>query len=109
MVTNCLPIMAQLLMAIHRNNDTSELCKHFELANNIFHPETGQSLTYRKLIKHPKYKAVWTTSAANEFGRLTQGIGNCIHRMDTIKFVTKSSISLNRWKDMTYMKFVCEY
>ena len=69
--------------------------EHVELANNIFDPETGQSLTYRKLIKHPKYKDVWKKSAANEFGRLAQGVGNRIRGTDTIKFISKPSIPID--------------
>ena len=33
---------------------------------------TGEALEYRHLIKNPKYKDVWETSLAKEFGRLAQ-------------------------------------
>ena len=76
--TDRLTKTAQAVANIRRCNDNADMPEHVELANNIFDPETGQSLTYRKLIKHPKYKDVWTKSAANEFGRLAQGVGNRI-------------------------------
>jgi hypothetical protein len=96
-------------VAINSKHDDFELHNNIELANNIFDPKTGQSLTCRKLIKHPKYKDVWKQSAANEFGRLAQGVGNCISGTNAIKFVNKGSIPVDRWQDITYVKFVCEY
>jgi hypothetical protein len=66
---NRLPISAQILSMVHSTEDDGDTTRdNIELENNIFDPDTGQSLTYRKLIKHPKYKDVWTKSAANEFG-----------------------------------------
>jgi len=40
-------------------------------ANSVLDKETG----HQHLIKHPKFKDVWTKSGANEFGRLFQGKG----------------------------------
>eukprot|EP00956_Cyclotella_meneghiniana_P007050 scaffold9575_cov44-Cyclotella_meneghiniana.AAC.1 len=45
-----------------------------ERAFPVLDPETGQLLEYRQLLRHPKYKDAWNISAANEFGRLAQGI-----------------------------------
>ena len=42
--------------------------------NVVIDEETGDSLEYRHLVKHPKYKEVWTRSYANELGHLTNGI-----------------------------------
>lgn len=47
-------------------------------------------------------------SSANEFGRLAQGIGGCIQGTNTIFFVHKHQVPADRWKDITYAKFVCE-
>lgn len=30
--------------------------------------DTGDLLNYRQLLRHPKYKAQWKVSSANEFG-----------------------------------------
>jgi len=68
LANNCLPFSTQIPAALKSEHDNFELHNNIELANNIFDPKTGQSLTYRKLIKHPKYKDVWKQSAANEFG-----------------------------------------
>ena len=43
-----------------------------EMANAVLARETGELLEYRGLMKSEKYKKVWNTSSANEFGRLAQ-------------------------------------
>eukprot|EP00804_Cyclotella_cryptica_P012506 CCRYP_017700-RA/>CCRYP_017700-RA protein AED:0.42 eAED:0.36 QI:0/0/0/1/0.66/0.25/4/0/397 len=58
--------------------------------------DTGDSLEYRHLIKHPKYKEIWSRSYANELGRLTDGI---LHPK-------KSDIPKNRLKSVAYSKIV---
>ena len=65
-------------------------------------------LKYRQLITHPKYCEVWKNSSANEFGRLAQGVGGRIKGTNTIFFIHKHQIPQDRWKDVTYAKFVCE-
>ncbi len=47
-------------------------------------------------------------SLANEFGQLAQGVGGQIKGTNTIFFVHKHQGSQDRWKDITYAKFVCE-
>ena len=47
-------------------------------------------------------------SSANEFGRLAQGVGGRIQGTNTIYFVHKHQVPPDRWKDITYAKFVCE-
>ena len=37
-----------------------------------------------------------------------QGIGGCIQGTNTIFFVHKDEVPPDRWKDITYAKFVCE-
>jgi hypothetical protein len=37
-------------------------------ANTIIDPDTGASMEYRHLIKHPKYYQIWAHSFANELG-----------------------------------------
>ncbi len=46
-----------------------------EQAQLIHDKETGEYLKYHQLIRDPKYKETWSQSTANEFGRLTQGVG----------------------------------
>jgi hypothetical protein len=73
--------------------------------NAVYDPETGSQLEYRKLIRHPKYQKIWSHSAANEFGRLAQGIRN-IPGTDTIKFIHKTEVP--KGQVVTYGRFVCD-
>jgi hypothetical protein len=45
------------------------------MANSVINEETGASLEYRHLINKTSTFAIWNESAANEFGRLAQGVG----------------------------------
>ena len=77
-------------------------------ASPVLDQETGQLLEYRQLLRHPKYKDVWNRSAADEFGRLAQGIGGRVKGTDTIRFIHKHEVPPDRLKDVTYIKFVCQ-
>ena len=46
-----------------------------EVANTVLDHKTGELLEYHKLLHHPKHKPIRTQSAADEFGRLANGIG----------------------------------
>jgi hypothetical protein len=60
------------------------------------------------LIQDPKHKTIWSKSAANEFGRLVQGVGGRVKGTDTIKLIKKDDVPYERWKDVTYVSFTCE-
>ncbi len=47
-------------------------------------------------------------SAANEFGRLAQGVGGRVKGTETIKFIKKDDVSYERRKDITYGSFTCD-
>ena len=75
---------------------------------NVLDPDTGKSLSYRQLRQHPKLGPAWDVSSANEFGRLAQGIGGRVKGTNTIFFIPKSEVPLDRRKDVSYGKFVCK-
>ena len=79
-----------------------------ELVQSVMDLETGKMLGYRDLLKHPKLGKDWQRSAANEFGRLAQGVGDRIKGTNTIKFIKKENIPSERRKDITYAGFVCK-
>ncbi|GAX15903.1 hypothetical protein FisN_2Lu385 [Fistulifera solaris] len=75
-------------------------------ANSVFDATTGKHLEYRDLIRLPHTKQSWLKSAANEFGRLAQGLkSRKIHGTDTITFISKSRVPNGR--KVTYARFVC--
>eukprot|EP00984_Skeletonema_dohrnii_P002295 scaffold797_cov118-Skeletonema_dohrnii-CCMP3373.AAC.10 len=73
----------------------------------VMDQETGKMLNYRQLLRDPKYRKDWLISAANEFGRLAQGVGNRVKGTNTIKFIRKEDVPKQRMKDVTYGQFVC--
>ena len=62
-------------------------------------------LEFRDLVKNPATQQVWTTSLANEFGRLAQGIRN-IKGSDCIRFVYKHQIPKGR--NITFTRLVVD-
>lgn len=73
----------------------------------VMDKDTGQMLNYRALIRDPKYRKDWLLSAANEFGRLAQGVGNRIKGTNTIHFIKRNEVPADRFRDVTYGQFVC--
>jgi hypothetical protein len=41
----------------------------------VIDDETGKSMEYRELLKYPKHRETWSRAAANEHGRLFNGVG----------------------------------
>jgi hypothetical protein len=76
-------------------------------ANAVMHPVTGKPMTYRELLRDPLTKRDWELSAANEFGRLAQGVGGRIKGTDTIKFIPHAAMPNDH--TATYPRFVCEH
>ena len=60
-------------------------------AGTVIYEDTGKALEYRDLIKKEKYLDTWSTSLANELGRLAQGISD-VKGTNTIFFIPKSEI-----------------
>ena len=80
----------------------------FNVAFAVLDATSGQMLNYRQLLQHPKFKEQWSHSSANEFGRLFQGIGGRIAKpTNTCFFINKHQVPADRFKDVTYCKFVC--
>ena len=65
--------------------------KEVEKAMMVLDEESGRMLKYKDLLRHPKYKKQWSISAADEFGRLAQGVGGRIKKpTDTNKTCPKT-------------------
>jgi hypothetical protein len=80
-----------------------------ERAQLIRDDNTGEYLKYEKLTQSPKYSAIWNKSAANEFGRLAQGLPDGrVARTNTIFFIHRDLVPKDRLKDMTYASFSCD-
>jgi hypothetical protein len=73
-----------------------------DLAYAVLDDETGDLLEYRHLMKHPKYKDVWTKSFGTEIRRLAT-------TTETIAFIKKDDIPNDRKGDETYARIVCNF
>ena len=69
---------------------------------------SGNSLSYRHLLRHPRYKNKWGISSENEFGRFSNGVGGRIKNPNNaIRFLHKTYVPKKRMKDVTYGQLVC--
>jgi hypothetical protein len=73
-----------------------------DFASAVLDDKTGNLLEYHHLLKHPKYKDVWSRSFGTEIQRLPT-------TTKTIAFMSKDIIPQNRRKDITYRQIVCNY
>jgi hypothetical protein len=62
----------------------------------------GQYLNYGQLIRDPKHKEIWSTSATNKFGHFAPGVRGRVKGTNTIFFICKDQGPKDRIKDVTY-------
>jgi hypothetical protein len=74
------------------------------MANSVINEDTGASLEYRHLINDASTFTIWNEVAANEFGRLAQGVRNRIDGSNTIFFIPRQAVP--KGKIVTYGRFV---
>jgi hypothetical protein len=75
-------------------------------AHAVLDPATGASLSYRQLQLGPD-GAAWLQSAANEIGRLAQGVlPHMPHGTDTMHFIAHDAVPSGR--QATYLRIVAE-
>jgi hypothetical protein len=105
------PTAARLYLQKRANTvtPTDESLYVQQWANTIIDPDTGASMEYRHLIKHPKYSKLWEHSFSNEIGRLAQGVGGRIKGTDTINFIEYNKVPIDRRKDVTYGNIQVDY
>jgi hypothetical protein len=87
------------IQAASRKYPLKFLC---DLAYAVLDDKTGDPLEYRHLMKHPKYKEVWTNSFSKEIVCLAT-------TTETIFFIQKDAIPQERRVDETYAQIVCVY
>jgi hypothetical protein len=73
-----------------------------DFANAVLDDKTGNLLEYWHLLKHPKYKEVWSKLFGKEIWRLAT-------TTTTIAFMETQQIPQARCKDITYRWIVCVY
>jgi hypothetical protein len=95
---------AQPIAMRTRNAQAKYILENY-FANAVAHPTTGKLMEYRQLITDPTTKETWQLSAANEFGRLAQGVGGRVKGTNTITFIQHHEMPQDR--EATYPRFVC--
>jgi len=70
-----------------------------DFVSAVLNDKTGNLLEYHHLLKHPKYKDIWSKS-------FETGIRRIATTTKTIAFMSKD---MNRRKDITYGQIVCDY
>ena len=58
-------------------------------------------MEYRGLMKNPKYRKLWAKSYTKELGRLAQGMPGQVEGTNTIFFIPKKEVPIDRWWDVT--------
>ncbi len=91
----------------HRYNMQLRQQEQRECVQLIRNNKTGEYRNYWQANQDPKHKEIWNTSAANEFGRLAQGVGGRVKATNTIFFIHKDQVPKDRMKDVTYSSFSC--
>jgi hypothetical protein len=76
------------------------------MANAVIHPTTGANMEYRGLISDEEILPILDCAAANEFGRLAQGVGGRIEGSNTIYAIPRPAVPRN--KTVTYGRFVVD-
>ena len=80
-----------------------------ELAGAVLDEETGDLLEYRHIVKHPNHKKLWGGEFVKEVGCLAQGLPGIVEGTNNLNFIFKHEIPLDRFKDVTYARIVCNY
>ena len=86
------------------------------LAMPVLDLDTGNTMEYRQLRRHPKYKHILETSYCNELGRICQGIGigdngpkkQRVAGTETFKVIRYEDIPQDRRREVCHTKVVCE-
>jgi hypothetical protein len=76
------------------------------MVDAVINEDTDASLEYRHLIQDETTFHVWNKVAANEFGRLAQGVGGRIEGSNTIFFIPRKAV--HKGKVITYGRFVVD-
>ncbi len=81
-----------------------------EFCGGVTHPDTGETITsYRKLLKIPSLREIWTKAMCKELGNISQGFGK-EKGTNTVKFMTHDEIAnIPGDRTVTYARIVVDY
>ena len=101
---------------VNHINEAFSLNQKDSRANAVLCSETGNMTEHRHLIKHsnPTVHKKSTDSAADEFGRLFQGVGKGdqngkrTKRTNIFYFIPRHKVPQHKTKDVTHARIVCK-
>ena len=96
-------IMLRTNKATGRKSALNGFLQH---AYSVWDPKQQKMLEFTDLINNKETKSIWTTSLANELGRLSQGIRD-IKKSNCIKFIYRQQVP--RGRNVTYARLVVDY
>ena len=64
--------------------------------NAVLDEDTGELMEYCRLMKNPKYRPLYRNSYAKGLGRLAQGMPGLTDGTNTIFFIPKKDVPVNR-------------
>jgi hypothetical protein len=85
---------------------SAHMVKSIRMVNSVIHPTTGAKMDYRGLISDEETFPIWDRAAANECGRLVQGVDGRIEGSITIYVIPRSAVP--QLKTVTYGRFVVD-
>jgi hypothetical protein len=85
--------------AWHRTNAVHAM----PMANAVIHPTTGANIEYRGLTSDDEMFPASDRAAANEFGRLAQGVDGRIEGSNTILFIPRSAVPKSKQIPIDYL------
>jgi hypothetical protein len=80
-----------------------------EILNAVLDMDTGKLMEMKHLLVNPKYKEVWGKLYTTELGHLAQGIPGVSKGTDTIAFIQRDQVPIDRIKDVTYGRVCINY
>jgi hypothetical protein len=98
------PIMLTNIQGCHIAHQHT--IRQIPMANAVINQDTGTSLEYRQLIQDDATFPIWNKSVANDFGRLSQGVGGRIEGYNTMFFIHHQSTP--KGKVVNYVHFVVD-
>ena len=75
----------------------------------VLNEGNGELMEYWKLMKKLRYRNLYRNSYAKDIWRLAQGMLGLVEGTNTMFFIEKKYIPVNRCRDITYGRVVVEY
>ncbi len=79
------------------------------MINTVLDEDDNKLMDYCAIMKNPKYQPLYAQSYSKEIGHLAQGLPGLVKGTDTILFIPKYDVPLNRLRDVTHGRIVVDY